>query len=165
MIANYRDELIWRVMRGAPAPDRGPETRRFHGRVAGPGRMILSRREALAATALAPLAIAGCARRPHSGLDFWAMGAEAENMPALLSALPRTGLPSVRVQPLPWSAAHEKLLTCFAGSSLPDLGQVGNSWIAELTAIGAIEPVPAGLEAWSLASSPASSIPTASTDG
>lgn len=109
--------------------------------------MILSRREALAATALAPLAIAGCARRPHSGLDFWAMGAEAENMPALLSALPRTGLPSVRVQPLPWSAAHEKLLTSFAGSSLPDLGQVGNSWIAELTAIGAIEPVPAGLEA------------------
>ncbi len=109
--------------------------------------MILSRREALAATALAPLAIAGCAPRPHSGLDFWAMGAEAENMPALLSALPRTGLPSVRVQPLPWSAAHEKLLTSFAGSSLPDLGQVGNSWIAELTAIGAIEPVPAGLEA------------------
>ena len=50
------------------------------------------------------------------------------------------------IQPLPWSAAHEKLLTSFAGDSLPDLGQVGNSWIAELTAIDALEPVPAQYE-------------------
>jgi multiple sugar transport system substrate-binding protein len=108
--------------------------------------MILSRREMLSAAALAPLAFTGCAPRSHDSLDFWAMGAEAENMRDLLAALPRTGLPAVRVQPLPWSAAHEKLLTAFAGSSLPDLGQVGNSWVAELTAIGAIEPVPASLE-------------------
>ena len=33
------------------------------------------------------------------------------------------GAPSdLRIQPLPWSAAHEKLLTGFAGGSLPDLG-------------------------------------------
>jgi multiple sugar transport system substrate-binding protein len=74
------------------------------------------------------------------------MGAEAEHMADLLAALPRAGLPPVRVQPLPWSAAHEKLLTAFAGGSLPDLGQAGNSWLAELTAIGAIEPVPVALE-------------------
>ena len=46
------------------------------------------------------------------------------------------------IQPLPWSAAHEKLLTSYAGSSLPDMGQIGNSWIAELTEIDAILPVP-----------------------
>jgi multiple sugar transport system substrate-binding protein len=108
--------------------------------------MNLSRREMLAAAALAPVSLSGCARRSRSGLDFWAMGAEAEHMADLLAALPRAGLPPVRVQPLPWSAAHEKLLTAFAGSSLPDLGQAGNSWLAELTAIGAIEPVPAALE-------------------
>src|SRR5438094_918912 len=108
--------------------------------------MILSRRQVLSAAALAPISMVGCSRRSHAGLDFWAMGAEAENMSALLATIPRTRLPPVEVQPLPWSAAHEKLLTSFAGSALPDLGQVGNSWIAELTAIGAIEPVPAGLE-------------------
>ena len=74
------------------------------------------------------------------------MGAEAENVGGLLAALPRAGLPAVRVQSLPWSAAHEKLLTAFAGGSLPDLGQVGNSWLAELSAIDAIEPVPLQLE-------------------
>ena len=108
--------------------------------------MILSRRQMLSATALAPLLFTGCASRSNGALDFWAMGAEAENMSDLLAALTQAGLPPVRVQPLPWSAAHEKLLTAFAGSSLPDLGQVGNSWVAELTAIGAIEPVPAGLD-------------------
>jgi multiple sugar transport system substrate-binding protein len=86
-------------------------------------------------------------RRNSSGIEFWAMGAEAEKLPALLRSLPRTGQPSVTVQPLPWSAAHEKLLTGFAGSSLPDMGQVGNSWLAELDAIGAIAPVPRALEA------------------
>jgi multiple sugar transport system substrate-binding protein len=107
--------------------------------------VIFTRREIVAAAALAPLALSGCARRPHSGLEFWAMGAEAENLAPLLATLPRAGLPPVHVQPLPWSAAHEKLLTAYAGGSLPDLGQIGNSWIAELTAIDAIEPVPPDL--------------------
>lgn len=107
--------------------------------------MILSRRQVLAAAAFAPLAVAGCTRRAHSELEFWAMGAEAEKMPELLADVRPAGLPPVRIQPLPWSAAHEKLLTAFAGGSLPDLGQIGNSWIAELAAIDAIEPVPAEL--------------------
>src|SRR3546814_8689654 len=49
--------------------------------------------------------------------------------------------PRVRVQPLPWSAAHQKLLTGFAGGSLPAIGQVGNSWIAEMATIGAIAQI------------------------
>jgi multiple sugar transport system substrate-binding protein len=107
----------------------------------------LARRQILAAAAaLGPLALAGCVRHAHSDLEFWAMGAEAEKMGDLLATLPRAGLPPVRVQALPWSAAHEKLLTAYAGGSLPDLGQIGNSWIAELSAIDAIEPVSAELE-------------------
>lgn len=107
--------------------------------------MILSRRQMMAGMTVAPLALSACARRSSSDLEFWAMGAEAEKLGDLLAALPRAGLPPVRVQPLPWSAAHEKLLTAYAGGSLPDLGQVGNSWIAELSAIDAIVPVPASL--------------------
>lgn len=103
--------------------------------------MTLSRRTVIGGLAALPLA-AGCARRSRGGtIEMWAMGAEAENLPALLASM--AGAPQVSLQPLPWSAAHEKLLTSYAGNSLPDLGQVGNSWIAELTAINALEPVPA----------------------
>ena len=104
--------------------------------------MKLARRSFIAGLAALPLA-GGCSRRPAGTLEFWAMGAEAENLPALLATLP--GTPKIHVQPLPWTAAHEKLLTSYAGDSLPDLGQVGNSWIAELVAIDAILPVPAAL--------------------
>lgn len=104
--------------------------------------MNLARRPFLAGLATLPLAN-GCARRGKGALEFWAMGAEAEKLPALLATIP--GAPAVQVQPLPWTAAHEKLLTSFAGGSLPDLGQVGNSWISELAAIDAILPVPPAL--------------------
>ncbi|HMI41502.1 MAG TPA: extracellular solute-binding protein [Sphingomicrobium sp.] len=102
--------------------------------------MRVTRRSVVAGLAAMPL-VAGCARRRGGAIEMWAMGAEAENLPALLASMP--GAPKVAIQPLPWSAAHEKLLTSFAGDSLPDIGQVGNSWFAELTAIDAIEPVPA----------------------
>ena len=47
----------------------------------------------------------------------------------------------VRVQQLPWTAAHEKLLTAFAGDALPDLCQLGNTWMPEFSALGALEPL------------------------
>ena len=125
--------------------------------------MTITRRELIGAAAALPLAFAGCSHRGGSGLDMWAMGAEAEHLPALLASLPGGGPRDIRIQPLPWSAAHEKLLTAYAGGSLPDLGQVGNSWIAELTAIGAIIRSPLRCSRWSMACSTAWSKPTAST--
>ena len=47
----------------------------------------------------------------------------------------------VRVQQIPWSAAHEKLLTAFVGDSLPDVFQLGTTWIPELAALGALAPL------------------------
>ncbi len=47
----------------------------------------------------------------------------------------------VRVQQIPWSAAHEKLLTAFVGGAMPDVLQVGNTWLPELVALGALEPL------------------------
>ena len=88
--------------------------------------------------------IAGCAGRGHPGLiDFWAMGNEGTNVPKLMAGFERAN-PGLRVvvQPLPWSAAHEKLLTAYAGNSLPDVSQIGNTWVAELAAIGALAPLP-----------------------
>jgi len=49
--------------------------------------------------------------------------------------------PGVRidVQQIPLTAAHEKLLTAFAGDALPDMAQLGNTWVPEFVSVGALE--------------------------
>lgn len=89
--------------------------------------------------------LAGCGGRQDgvTHLRFWAMGNEATNLPQILPRFEAAN-PGIRVtvQALPWTAAHQKLLTSYAGNSLPDLSQVGNTWVSEMTAIGAITPTP-----------------------
>ncbi|MBJ7447047.1 MAG: extracellular solute-binding protein [Brevundimonas sp.] len=104
------------------------------------------RRTALGLLASAGAAgLTGCGSRDDgtTRLRFWAMGSEATNVGQLLPEFERLnpGI-TVEVQALPWTAAHSKLLTSYAGSSLPDLSQVGNTWVSEMTAIGAISPLP-----------------------
>lgn len=99
------------------------------------------RRHLLTAAAAAPLA--GCARDSGTTtLRFWAMGREAEVAAELIAGFERER-PNVRVkvEKLPWTAAHEKLLTAFAGDATPDLAQVGNTWLPEMQALGALEPL------------------------
>ncbi|HVR96805.1 MAG TPA: sugar ABC transporter substrate-binding protein [Thermoanaerobaculia bacterium] len=71
---------------------------------------------------------------------MWAFGREGEVVQELMPEFERRH-PGVRVraQMVPWTAAHEKLLTAFVGESTPDLAQIGNSWIPELVAVGALE--------------------------
>ena len=73
-------------------------------------------------------------------VEFWAMGREGEVVQELMPAFEREH-PGIRVevQQLPWTSAHEKLLTAFAGRATPDLCQLGNTWVPELQALGALE--------------------------
>lgn len=73
-------------------------------------------------------------------VKFWAMGREGEVVQALLPAFERRnpGI-RVRVQQIPWSAAHEKLLTAYAGDAMPDMLQLGNTWLPEFVALRAID--------------------------
>jgi multiple sugar transport system substrate-binding protein len=88
--------------------------------------------------------VAGC--QETSGdptvVQFWAMGREGEVVRQLIPDFERAH-PDVRVevQQLPWSAAHQKLLTAFAGDALPDVAQLGNTWLPEFAALHALEPV------------------------
>jgi multiple sugar transport system substrate-binding protein len=88
---------------------------------------------------------AGCGG-PKQGdsttLRFWAMGREGEVVQELLTEFEREnpGI-HIRVQQIPWSAAHEKLLTAYVGRSTPDLAQLGNTWISEFSALRALEPL------------------------
>ncbi|MBK8182654.1 MAG: sugar ABC transporter substrate-binding protein [Candidatus Competibacteraceae bacterium] len=82
-------------------------------------------------------------------IEFWAMGQEGEQVKALLPDFERRHPDlRVRVQQIPWSAAHEKLLTAYAGDAMPDVFQLGNTWIPEFVALRAIEPLDERLKSW-----------------
>lgn len=73
---------------------------------------------------------------------FWAMGHEGEVVAGLLADFERDH-PDLRidVQQVPWTLAHEKLLTAFVGDATPDLAQLGNTWLPELAMLGALAPL------------------------
>jgi multiple sugar transport system substrate-binding protein len=75
-------------------------------------------------------------------LRFWAMGREGEVVREMVPEFERRhpGV-RVRVQQMPWTAAHEKLLTAFVGEATPDLAQLGNTWVPEFQALNALEPL------------------------
>lgn len=98
------------------------------------------------ALALAGVCCAGITCRTANSsrvvLTFWALGAEGERVQELMPEFERRHPDiQVKVQAIPWTAAHEKLLTAYAGQSTPDLSQLGNTWIPELAALNAIEPL------------------------
>ena len=88
--------------------------------------------------------LAGCARErdERTVVRFWAMGYEGEVVARLMPEFERRH-PDIRVevQQLPWTAAHEKLLTAFAGDALPDVCALGNTWIPEFALLDALEPL------------------------
>lgn len=93
---------------------------------------------------LALLLLCGCAARgdEREVVKFWAMGREGEVVAELIPEFERLH-PGIRVelQQIPWTAAHEKLLTAFAGRVTPDVAQLGSSWVPELVALRALEPL------------------------
>jgi multiple sugar transport system substrate-binding protein len=110
----------------------------------------LSYRARLLALVCAPLT--GCTAESSAGeavtLRFWGMGREGEVVAELMDEFHRENPKiRVRVQQIPWTAAHEKLLTAFVGNATPDVAQLGNTWIAEFSAINALEPLDAWLDA------------------
>jgi multiple sugar transport system substrate-binding protein len=70
------------------------------------------------------------------------MGREGEVVAQLIPAFEREhpGV-HVRVQQIPWTAAHEKLLTAFVGEATPDIAMLGNTWVPEFVALDALEPL------------------------
>ena len=87
-----------------------------------------------------------CAARtqPTETLELWGLGREGEVLTQLIPEFEKQN-PKIKVtvQQIPWSAAHEKLLTAFVGDATPDIAQMGNTWIPEFTAVGALDDLSA----------------------
>ena len=86
----------------------------------------------------------GCQKQTSSDitLEFWAMGVEGENVVKLVPEFEKRnpGI-KIKVQQIPWTAAHEKLITAFASETLPAVFMVGNTWIPEFVELNAVEPL------------------------
>lgn len=99
--------------------------------------------------AFAMLLLGGCGAPRERGetVQFWTIGREGEAVTRLIPDFQREH-PDIRVevQQIPLKAAHQKLLTAYAGGSLPDLTQLGNTWIPELAALHALEPLQARVD-------------------
>ncbi len=83
----------------------------------------------------------GCGRQAEGPvqLDFWVMGREGEMVQGLVRDFEIENPDiQVRVQQIPWSAAHEKMLTAHVGRATPDLAQMGNTWVPEFQALRAL---------------------------
>jgi multiple sugar transport system substrate-binding protein len=84
----------------------------------------------------------GCSseKSGNVNLTFWAMGAEGESVGKLLVEFEKEN-PEIKVklQQIPWSAAQEKLITAYAADMLPDLFQLGNTWIPQFQSLNALE--------------------------
>ncbi|MFZ4620028.1 MAG: sugar ABC transporter substrate-binding protein [Bacteroidota bacterium] len=79
---------------------------------------------------------------PVTTIKFWGMGNEGEMVQSLIKEFERRN-PTIKVevQQIPWTAAHEKLLTAYAGESTPDVCQLGNTWLPEFTVLNSLEPL------------------------
>ena len=92
--------------------------------------------------ALALLTATGCGQGgadERTTIRFWGFGREGEVVRELVPEFERRhpGI-KVEVQQIPWTAAHEKLLTAFVGDATPDAAQLGNTWIPEFASLNAL---------------------------
>ena len=80
-------------------------------------------------------------------ITVWAMGAEGEKLDVLAKDFmaENPGI-TVRVTPIAWDVAHDKLLTSVAGGETPDVSQMGTTWMGEFAATGALEEVPEAID-------------------
>jgi multiple sugar transport system substrate-binding protein len=114
---------------------------------------------AAALLCVAGLALTGCGRNSaesaaepaksvSSGaatgtITVWAMGTEGEKLSVLAKDFEKAnpGV-TVKITPVPWDAAHDKLATAIAGRQTPDVSLVGTTWMGEFAKAGALDPTP-----------------------
>jgi N,N'-diacetylchitobiose transport system substrate-binding protein len=107
-----------------------------------------ARRSAVALTAAAALALAGCSGDAGSSgggdrtLTVWIMEGTNPDAQPFFSELSaafqqRTGA-MLDVQFVQWSAAHDRFVTAIAGGTTPDVAEVGTTWVGEFADAGAL---------------------------
>ncbi|MER7175487.1 sugar ABC transporter substrate-binding protein [Streptomyces mesophilus] len=75
-------------------------------------------------------------------LSVWAMGTEGEKLADVAKVYEKANPNiTVKVTPIGWDVAHQKLVAAAAAGKLPDVMQMGGSYMTEFADMGALEPV------------------------
>jgi multiple sugar transport system substrate-binding protein len=91
----------------------------------------------------------GCRGKGKKGIELrvWVMGAEGEKIRDMTTLFEKENPNiSVKVQSIPWSDAHMKLLTSVIGGTAPDICQLGTTWVPEFAAMNALAPLDGYIE-------------------
>jgi multiple sugar transport system substrate-binding protein len=106
-----------------------------------PVRILLG----LASGSLLAFLLASCSSASAGNkttLRIWAMGREGEVLSQLMPGFEKEHPDiHVEVQQIPWTAAHEKLLTAYVGDATPDIAMLGNTWVPEFVALNSLAPL------------------------
>ena len=119
---------------------------------------------ALAAAAATALALTGCGRDDGGGaggkaqsdeisegaatgtIEVWAMGTEGEELGDFVADFEAANPDAdVKVTPIPWESAHDKLANAIAAGETPDVSLIGTTWMGEFAEAGGLMPTPEGL--------------------
>jgi len=85
---------------------------------------------------------------PSGELSVWAMGNEGVLLGDFASGYSEVNAEaSVDVTPVDWGIARDRLLTAIGGGQTPDVSQMGTDMMGEFIETGALEPVPADVDA------------------
>ena len=80
-------------------------------------------------------------------IDVWAMGTEGEELGVLADAFMEENPDiTVNVTPVPWDAAHDRIVNAIAGQEVPDVTMVGTTWMGEFAALGGLDPTPSNID-------------------
>jgi multiple sugar transport system substrate-binding protein len=81
-------------------------------------------------------------------LTMWAMGDEGDKLASsdVMQAFKRANPNiTVTITAIPWTVAHDKIVTAVAGRQTPDLSMMGTTWMGEFGKIGVLDQAPAAV--------------------
>ncbi|GHF14583.1 sugar ABC transporter substrate-binding protein [Streptomyces spiralis] len=104
--------------------------------------IVLTVASALTLTACGGSGGAGVAADAKQTLTVWAMGTEGEKLADVAKAYEKSHTNiTVKVTPVGWDVAHQKLVAAAAAGKLPDVVQMGGTYLGEFADMGALEPI------------------------
>ncbi|NUV62729.1 extracellular solute-binding protein [Streptomyces sp. CAI-85] len=81
-------------------------------------------------------------------VTMWSMGDPDPTLESLAKEFEKKNPDAdVRITPVPWDAAHDKLTTAIAGGNGPDVSLIGSTWMAEMAAMNGFEATPKEISA------------------
>ncbi|MFB7115768.1 sugar ABC transporter substrate-binding protein [Streptomyces sp. NPDC056190] len=106
------------------------------------GSITVTLASALALTACGGSGGAGVAADAKQTLTVWAMGTEGEKLGDVAKEYQTSHSNiDIKVTPVGWDVAHQKLVAAAAAGKLPDVMQMGGTYLGEFADMGALEPV------------------------